>query len=383
MRVGLVSGEYPPLQGGVGDFTQALARALCAVGVEVHVMTSGAARRPPRPASDEPEVHTIGPGWSFADLLRTARLAGRLHLDRLNLQYQAAAFGLTAPIHFLPQLASVPCVVTFHDLRVPYLFPKAGRLRVTAVTHLARSAAGAIATDPADAAELRRRGGIRLLAEIPIGSNITPKAPPGYDRGRWRAEHGVGRGEFLLGYFGFLNESKGADTLIEALAVLVNVRKAPVRLVLIGGRTGVSDPTNAAFDARLTRLVARHDLQQRVLGTGFVDAPDVSAAMMACDAVVLPYRDGASLRRGSLLAALAHGCAVITTQPAEPLPDLRDGDNVSLIPPGSAAAIVLAVTQLLDAPELRARLGQAAREAAAAFSWEQIARRTLEFYGRV
>ena len=53
--------------------------------------------------------------------------------------------------------AGVPVVVTFHDLRVPYLFPKAGRLRPAAVTHLARAAAGVIATDPADEAELKQR----------------------------------------------------------------------------------------------------------------------------------------------------------------------------------------------------------------------------------
>jgi glycosyltransferase involved in cell wall biosynthesis len=81
-----------------------------------------------------------------------------------------------------------------------------------------------------------------------------------------------------------------------------------------------------------------------------------------------------------LLAALAHGCAVISTEPARKLPELKDGDNIRLVPPGSAPALVLAVTELLHAPELRARLGQGARKLASAFGWDAIAGRTLDFY---
>jgi glycosyltransferase involved in cell wall biosynthesis len=189
--------------------------------------------------------------------------------------------------------------------------------------------------------------------------------------------------EFLLGYFGFLNESKGGDTLIGALSALVS-RKAKVKLALIGGQTGTSDAaSNAAFSGEVERLIARYDLNDRIIRTGFVEAPEISAHLMACDAVVLPYRDGVSFRRGSFMAAIAHGCPVVTTHPAQPLPELQDGVNVRLVPPESASAIVLAVTELLDAPELRARLGQGARALSALFSWETIAVRTLEYYRSV
>jgi hypothetical protein len=72
--------------------------------------------------------------------------------------------------------------VTFHDLRVPYLFPKAGPLRRWIVYHLARSAEGVIATNDEDFHRLLTEARPRRLALIPIGSNIPCAPPPGYDR---------------------------------------------------------------------------------------------------------------------------------------------------------------------------------------------------------
>jgi glycosyltransferase involved in cell wall biosynthesis len=379
MRVGLVTGEYPPLQGGLGDFTRRLGQAMAAEGAEVHVITTS---RAAAGALGGVTVHPMVARWSFASLLRVRALARRLHLDLLNLQYQAAAFGLSAPIHFLPDVAGIGTIVTFHDLRIPYLFPKAGQLRPAAVTHLARSASGVIVTDPADELELHRRSGIAHISQIPIGSNIEPGLPAGYNRAAWRASLGVGPKELLLGYFGFLSQSKGGDTLVSALAILKD-RRTPFKLLLIGGQTGSSDETNVDFAAKLEKMIKRYDLVDHILRTGFVEPAQVSAHLLACDAVVLPYRDGVSFRRGSFMAALVHGCAIITTEPQTALAKLRDGENVRLVPPDSPPALVLAITGLLDAPALRADLGQGARELSIAFSWDSIARRTLDFYQSV
>jgi glycosyltransferase involved in cell wall biosynthesis len=190
---------------------------------------------------------------------------------------------------------------------------------------------------------------------------------------------GVGERDFLLGYFGFLNASKGGETLINALSVLVHDRKARVRLLLIGGDAGSSDATDTAYAAQIARQIRRHDLEDVIVRTGFVAPEAVSGHLLACEAVALPYRDGASWRRGSLMAALAHGLPVITTQPAEPLPELRDGENVRLMPVDSAPALVLAVTELLNAPEVRARMGEGARGLARQFAWEGIAERVEAF----
>ena len=39
MHILLISGEYPPMQGGVGDYTQEMAREFVAQGHQVSVLT--------------------------------------------------------------------------------------------------------------------------------------------------------------------------------------------------------------------------------------------------------------------------------------------------------------------------------------------------------
>src|SRR5258708_29951681 len=253
--------------------------------------------------------------------------------------------------HLLPQvIGRVPVVTTFHDLLVPYLFPKAGSLRFTALLTLARSSNGVIVTNLQDEQSMKNSSGIKCLANIPIGSNIASALPDDYDRNTWRAKLNASPDTVLVGYFGFMNATKGIDTLTEALAVGNGLN---VRLLIVGGRTGSSDPTNVAYANEIDRLIEQRALQTRIQWTGFVDDPQVSAALSACDIIALPYKDGVSLRRGTLMAALTHGCAPITTQPQVELPELKDHVNLLLVPANSPQHLAAGVRGLAENPALR------------------------------
>ncbi|MCX8066513.1 MAG: glycosyltransferase family 4 protein [Anaerolineae bacterium] len=381
LRIGLVTGEFPPDEGGVGDFTLRLAEALAALGHNVHVIT-GPLRKTEHVVRSIPlTVHRTVPSWRWGCWREVLRIAQEQRLEVLNLQYQAAAYGMHPAIHFLPRpSARPPVVVTFHDLRVPYLFPKAGPLRWQIIRMLARRADGVIVTNREDYLRLEGEIPPDRLALIPIGSNIPPTPPPGYDRDAERARWGVSPEDLLLGYFGFLNESKGGEELIRALALLVE-RGVPAHLLMVGGRVGTSDPTNRAYAAFIDGLITELGLAERVHWTGYTDPPSVSAGLLATDICVLPYRDGVSFRRGTLHACLAHGRAIVTTHPAVPLPEVRDGENMLLVPPRDARALAEAVLQVWRDPALRARLEAGARALSADFSWDRIARRTAAFLG--
>jgi glycosyltransferase involved in cell wall biosynthesis len=147
---------------------------------------------------------------------------------------------------------------------------------------------------------------------------------------------------------------------------------------MIGGRVGSSDPTNQSYANHIESLIVTLGLSERVRWTGYIPSKQVSAALLSADTVVLPYRDGISFRRGSLHAALAHGCPIISTRPVVPLPELVQEKNVLLVPPDDPDAISQAAQRLHDDLALKRRIGEGAAALAQQFTWTHIARRTVD-----
>jgi len=381
-RILFITGEYPPMQGGVADYTRELARALARAGQEVGILTSSKAAPPP--ADDGvtvfPQIESWG--WTLWDDIDAFMADWRP--DVVHIQYQTAAFDMHPTINLWAwrpwaQRQQPLTVVTFHDLLVPYLFPKAHWLGLRKwVTHaLARSADLAITTNPEDAAQLRP---VRPDAlEIPIGSNIPDNPPADFDRAAWRAHWGVPEDAALLCYFGFLNASKGGEMLVDVLAELVE-RGQNAHLLMIGGRVGASDPTNYAYLQKVEARIAARGLGQRVHWTDHIPDEQVSAAFHCADVCLLPYQDGASYRRGSFMAALAHGMPIVSARPVVPYPDLVAGETLLLAPPDDIPGLSDAVERLLLDEKLRRRLGENARHLSGKFTWDALAAAHLQAY---
>jgi polysaccharide biosynthesis protein PslF len=392
MRLCLLTGEYPPLQGGVGDYTACLAAALAAPGagpeLDVHVVTGTASET--APALPGVTVHPAVRRWDWGAWSVVRQAVLDLAPDVVHVQYQAAAYGLHPLANALPwlvhRLPGRPRVVTtFHDLLFPYLFPKAGPLRFQAVLAMARTSNAVIVTNREDEARLNSHRGLPPASYIPIGSNIAVAPPPGFDRAAYRAGLGVAPGETLLCYFGFVSQAKGGETLVRALALLNKSRTdspAAFRLMMVGGQVGDSDPTNRVYLDRVQALTRELGQSDRILWTGYADAQQTSARLLCADIAVLPYLEGANLRHGSLHACLAHGLPVVTTCPPAggPPSALTDGQDAVLVEAGDPGALSQAVASLAGDPGRRVRLGQGAASLARQFSWESIAARHRQVY---
>ena len=375
MRIGLVSGEFPPMTGGVGACSQILARRMQGAGHEIEIFSDKRAR------SDDLTLSGKAASWGALTLAAIRRWSRRRRLDVVNLQFQTAAFGMSPWVHLLPQaLHPTPLVTTFHDLRAPWLFPKAGRLRQASVTWLARNSAAAICTNREDYDRLR--GVAESCALIPIGSNILSGRPEDFSAARWRRAAGVSEGETLLCWFGLVNHSKGLESLLRSVARLRD-DGLPLRLVFIGGEAGDSDPDNIPFGKALEDLALRLRLDDVLHRTGFLSEYDVAAWLWSSDLAVLPFADGASCRRGSLMAAIHHGCAILTTQPLVEIPQFVHGQNMWLVPAGDDKALASALETLAESPALRATLRCGALRLAASFDWDAIADATLVLFERV
>jgi glycosyltransferase involved in cell wall biosynthesis len=385
VRIALLSGEYPPMQGGVGDYTREMARAFSSEGHAVAVIVPRALAGADSETDRMPwHVLPVVTNWRWGCWRAVGSAVRELQPDIVDIQYQAAAYDMRIPaINLMPwhlhRATDAAVVVTFHDLRPPYLFPKAGPLRNATVRRLGGLADAAIVTNAEDEATARAwwaggAGHRPQLHHIPIGSNVPVSLPAGYERRAWRAACGYGDDDLVWAYFGFLNESKGGETLVQGLAQAPHHHK----LLMVGGRVGTSDPTNEGYAGQVEALIEALGLADRVAWTGYVSTEEVSAALVGSDIAVLPYRDGISFRRGSLHAALVHGCAIVSTVPRTAIPELRPGENVLLVSPDDPHALADAALNLEQDEALRRRIGRGARRLSAMFTWDHIARRTVD-----
>ena len=371
MKIGLITGEFPPMPGGVGDFTRSLAEEFRKQGHEIHILSRQGS------TSGTLNISSIR-GWGPSSLLAIRAWARQRGLDIVNLQYQTAAYDMSPFIHFAPSAIDLPLVTTFHDLRYPYLFPKAGPLRDWIVMRLARASAGVITTNQEDDLRLAQLPSRRL---IPIGSSIRHRSCSDRDaqRTRWRAsvdDNAV----VVVGHFGFVNAGKGINNLIEALA---NLRAAGhnLRLLFIGEqRNTVDTDDDAAYLAALKKRINRLGLADSITWTGYLSDPEVASCFHAVDFMALPFTDGASYRRSSLIAAIHCGCAILTTMPTVQVEAFEHGENLWLVPPLSGEAIERGILRLMSDRDLLRRLRRGARQLSQRFDWDVIVRDSIAFF---
>jgi glycosyltransferase involved in cell wall biosynthesis len=130
-------------------------------------------------------------------------------------------------------------------------------------------------------------------------------------------------------------------------------------------------------------LIEELGLFETIIWTGYADATHVSNFLKSADAIVLPFKDGVSLRRTTFMTGIAHGLPVITTVRGEPPYGLLHRENVMLVPVGDAQALADVLHDVLSSSQLRQRLSVGAKKLARRFSWENIGKALLALYMEV
>ena len=379
MRICMVCPSYPPqdVTCGVGDYTQCLTEELARQGEEVLVVTSD--RYHGKANSSIPVLSTVQ-SWTLGTAWWLTGSRADPSVDLIHLQYTPDLYGSGLGFKLFPLLArlrvkKLPIIMTFHTLTDSSLQTKIEALFLLATAHHIISANEEVS------AMLRRH--LPVLSgrwtEIPIGTNIQA-APTSeiLDRRTVRMQFGLAADALLLTHFGLVYPGKGLETIIAALPKILS-HQPRTRMVIIGD----TRPENQEYRRTLTALADRLGVASTVIWAGRRLPEEVSHLLRVSDLFVVPYDDGASIRRGSLMAGLAHGLPVVSTHSVLPSSYLRDGVNVALVPPKNADALAAKITSLLAAPEEAASLAKAAVALAEQFSWSLIARETRALYARI
>jgi glycosyltransferase involved in cell wall biosynthesis len=180
--------------------------------------------------------------------------------------------------------------------------------------------------------------------EIVFNGVPDPGRPALYDDRRRPDDTGVPHIVFL----GRLGERKGVPELISALEMLAGEGR-PWRATLAG---------DGPVDAYRARVRAA-GLDSRIALPGWVDRTRVDELLGEADIVVLPsHQENQPM---SVIEAMAHRIAVVTTLVGA-LPDiLCDDVNALIVEPGSVESLAHGLRRLIDDPDLRSRIAHQGR----------------------
>lgn len=219
---------------------------------------------------------------------------------------------------------------------------------------------------------------------IPSAVNTATFRPVPRDEARRRI--GLPADGPVIVYVGRMLPRKDVRTVVQAVAVLARRyahwdagNGAPVKLLLVGGETEQPDPVATPEIGELQRLAARLRVSDRVWLVGKRQPEELRDYYCAGDVVVTtPWYEPFGL---TPLEGQACGRPVIGSAVGGIRYTIQDGVTGFLVPPRNPEWLAERLYYLLSQPELRQRMGRAARaRVERAFTWPMVAARTSELY---
>lgn len=324
----LVGGD-PTVHCGVRDYALRLADALLDMSISAEV--------------------TAPPSWKTADFLPFARNLRKRGLDVLHLQYPSVGQRASLWPHLVGRMKLAHSfVVTLHEYSA---LPTVQRLS----TRLFRwTAEQMIFTSDL---EMSLYGSVPIpRSVVPIASNVPP-APAQVEKNR----------DIL--YFGQIRPNKGLEDFL-GLAYLSRQIASPFAFRVLGS---VSRRRAGYYEA--LRKSAPPEVDWRI----DLSFEEIARMLAQAFAAYLPFPDGATLQRGSLLAALTNGLPTLTRVGMRTPSELRS----KVIEVETPEQALRSLIHLQNSPRELHELSSAARAFAKRFAWQSIAQQHVEIYNQV
>ena len=345
----LLTGEYPPRPGGISDHSAQVAEGLARAGFPVHIWTNDAGEPPPL---DGVIVHRLANPWSGAGLRRLSRMLDEFRAPRrLLVQYTPNAWGYKGlNVGFARWLGSRKdrgdeIRLLIHepwyrpepwDRPWRYVLPPVQRLMLSSILKVSSHV---YVTIPYWERMLRPLAPSAKFVWLPVPSNVPfVDDPEGVTAIRRKI---ADAGTLVVGTFGTYRE----EIAPRLRAVLPPLFSKPGRVGLLIGRNGPAFALTLGCDPA------------KVVATGGLSPREVALHLQACDVLIQPYRDGVTSRRGTVMAGLCQGIAVVTTSGKMTESVWAERSCVALAPEDDPASLVEKAEVLLADPEARRNLG--------------------------
>lgn len=316
-KVLVICPHFPPDKDGLAGYTDKYSREL-SKHFEVHVLASSHAdRQREEILPSGVTVHRKVESWSLGQVFETLDLVRAIDPDEVNIQYLPFLYARRGGVNFgivwlailIKQFLGKPFVVVYHELHYPFSFhPKYLLMSLLQVLMLLGVGLFANKIHAATSwyATLLKRYFFFSPNKVfycPVGSNID--RIPLANKSELREKYGLKENEIILSCFGMFHVSKRVPLIIDVLGKLYKRRDLHFKLLFIG-------PSRDQFAKFLKTPNLKEDYPF-LIPTGALEDNDVSLHLQLSEIFIGLYDDGASGRRGSLIAALQHGLPLITT----------------------------------------------------------------------
>ena len=375
MHVAFLCNEYPPAaHGGIGSFTQTMARTLAARGHKVTVVGFYQQREDVR--EDDHGVNVVR--------LAHARLRGmgliingrRLSRELEDIDAQSPIDIIEGPENSLALLREFPSAVKIIRMHGGHHFffttlGKKPRLWRSWLEKRSFCRADHLCGVSQFVAETTRNLldlGTRPIEVLPNGVNVM----------QFRPRSDIPEQEGLIVFVGTLCEKKGVRQLVQAMLRIVQA--VPHARLWLVGRDLLDPQTGASFIDQLRPLIPGA-VKDHIKFRGPMEHASLPELLARAEVLVYPSHMeaiGIALIEG---LAMGKGLVIGNTGPAKEV--VEHGVSGLLCDPFSPASIAEAVISLLGNPQLRRQMGERARaRAVELFSLERIAQRNEAFYRR-
>ncbi|MBD2167475.1 glycosyltransferase family 4 protein [Calothrix membranacea FACHB-236] len=229
-----------------------------------------------------------------------------------------------------------------------------------------------------DGAEVLRQrgyqGAIKVMPQLGVDERVfTPQVQP-----ELAAKLGIFSDDFVVGFVGRFVSEKGLLTLFQAL---ISIKNKPWKLLLLG---------RGDLQAELLKIAAENQIQDRVIIIESVPHDVVPQYINLMDTLVLPSETTYKFKTLTavgwkeqfghvIIEAMACKVPVIGSNSGE-IPHVI-GDAGLIFPEGDAQALANCLTQLIDNPELRHKIGAMGyQKAMDKYTNKALAQQQLNFY---
>jgi glycosyltransferase involved in cell wall biosynthesis len=301
----MVTGSYPPMMCGVGDYTQALVNSLRESGVDVRVVTT---QIDTFNTSSETWVSRVMPDWRIGQVQKFLNIVEEFSPDIVHIQDPTQGYDYgTAPVLMIAAARlkkRMNIVWTWHEFP-PETFKR--RFLMFVLMALVSKAIVFVRHNfKSNISQLLSCLLHRKPFQFIPNASVIPKSNMDELSRIQLKESIVPDDKHMIVFFGFIYPNKGVEQLFD----IADPKKH--HLVLVGKLD-----TNYPYHQKILSLAQDERWSGHVSMLGFLESEEAAKVIKAADAVVLPYTEGAGSWNTSLHAATLQGTFVITTSQSQ------------------------------------------------------------------